>query len=127
MALTERQDKGIVVSELDLVKGKGREIFRDNENRFSHPDISPDGKFLAEALGTKIILRSYSTGAVVREIAVRGVTDLNTLDYAPDGKGFFTGDRSPTESRLLYVDLSGKPTVLWRQAGGYRHLGRPLA
>jgi hypothetical protein len=37
--------------------------------------------------------------------------------YAPDGKGFFTGEVSPTEARQLYVDLSGTTTLLWRQPG----------
>jgi len=115
--LTERLDKGFVTFELDLVKGRGREIYRDEDSKSGTPDISPDGKWLATTSGTKVILRSFSTGAVVREISVHGVTNLVTLDYAPDGKGFFSGDSSPVEARQLYVDLSGKTSLLWRQAG----------
>ena len=43
--------------------------------------------------------------------------NLVNLDYAADGKGFFAGQTTPTETRQLYVDLSGKASVLWRQAG----------
>jgi hypothetical protein len=111
------RNSGFVVSELDLVKGKGREIYRDADSHTGGPDLSPDGKLLAAPSGTKVILRSFSTGALVREIPVRGATHLVSLNYAPDGRGFFSGDASSTEARQLYIDVSGKATLLWRQAG----------
>jgi Tol biopolymer transport system component len=110
-------DPGRIVSELSQAKGKGREIYRDEQNRGVTPDISPDGKWIAAVTGNKIVVRSYQSGAIVREIPVPEVTTLLSLDYAPDGKGFFTGDATSTAARELYVDLSGKATVLWRQAG----------
>jgi Tol biopolymer transport system component len=125
--ITERQDGGLVVSELDLNKGKGREIYREAKT-FSTPDISSDGKRLAVVSRSKIIVRSFATGAIEREVAVRGLPNaphLVSLDYAPDGKGFFCGDVSPTETRLLYVDLSGNASVLWRQAGSSSVWGVP--
>jgi serine/threonine protein kinase/Tol biopolymer transport system component len=112
------QNRGYVVFEMDLRKGKGREIYRDTDGSSGTPDISPDGKWLATVSGAKIIVRSFSTGAVVREIPVREATNLTSLDYAPDGKGFYTGEILPTEARQLYVDLSGATTLLWRQPGG---------
>ena len=42
---------------------------------------------------------------------------MSSLDYAPDGKGFYTGEFLPTEARQLYVDRSGKVSLLWRQPG----------
>lgn len=123
--ITQLQDQMDAIFELDVVKGKGREIYRGVGTHTGSLDISPDGKWLAEVSRTKIILRSFVTGAVVQEIPVHGVTNLYTLNFAPDGKGFFSGDRSPTESRLLYVDLSGKLTVLWRQAGAEQIWGVP--
>ena len=111
------QNSGYVVFELDLAKGKGREIYRDADSTSGTPDISPDGKWLATVSGTKIIVRSFATGAVAREIPVRGATQLATLDYAPDGKGFYSGEFLPTEARQLYVDQSGAATLLWRQPG----------
>jgi hypothetical protein len=65
------------------------------------------------------VLRSFSTGAVVREIPVRGVTNLTSFDYAADGKGFFAGDTSRAEVRELYIDLAGNTSVLWRQPGTF--------
>jgi WD40 repeat protein len=115
----QKQDHGFIVSEFDPVKGKGREIYR--ESHVEHLVFSPDAKWIADTSGsdsgTKIVLRSFSTGAVVREIPVRGVTKLTTLTCASDGKGFFVGDRSLAEDRELYVDLSGNTSVLWRQPG----------
>ena len=119
--VAERHDGAVVVSEVDPAKGtKGREIYRDSAVKFAGPDVSPDAKWLATPSGTKIILRSFATGAVVREIAVHGATsamNLVNLDYAADGKGFFASQTTPTETRQLYVDLSGKASVLWRQSG----------
>jgi Tol biopolymer transport system component len=114
--IAQRQDKGFILFELNLSKGRGREIYREVES-FKTPDISPDGKWLAVPAGTKIVIRSFLTGAVVREIPVRGATNLTSLDYAPDGKGFFSGETLDAEVRQLFIDLSGKASVLWRQAG----------
>jgi Tol biopolymer transport system component/tRNA A-37 threonylcarbamoyl transferase component Bud32 len=111
------QDAGHAVFEMNLVRGKGREIYREAGNLSGTPDISPDGKWHAAESGTTIVLRSFANGADVRKIPVRGTTRLATLDYAPDGKGFYAGDVSPTGARQLYIDLSGTTTVLWRQPG----------
>lgn len=108
---------GYDVYELDWKQGKGREIYRDPDGSFGTPDVSPDGRWLAAVSRSKIIIRSFATGAIAREIPVRGVTQLATLDYAPDGKGFYAGEFLPHESRQFYVDLAGRATLLWRQPG----------
>jgi hypothetical protein len=119
--LAERDGEAVVISEVDPVAGtKAREIYRESIIRFAGPDISPDGRWLATPFGSKIILRSFATGAVVREISVHGATNgtgLLNLDYAADGKGFFVSQTTPTETRQLYVDMSGEASLLWRQAG----------
>jgi hypothetical protein len=43
------------------------------------------------------------------------LTTLTSLDYAPDGKGFFVGDNSLTEVRKLYINVARNSSVLWRQ------------
>ena len=117
--MAQPEGQGFIISEFDPVKGKGREIYRDSHVERLLP--SPDGKWIADTSGSgsgsKIVLRSFSTGAVVREVPVRGVTKLTSLDYAPDGKGFFAGDTSQTEARELYIDPAGNTSVLWRQPG----------
>jgi Tol biopolymer transport system component len=125
--IAQPQDQGFMVFEFDPVKGKGREIYRDSQ--VEHLFLSPDGKWIANTSGTgketKIVLRSFSTGAVGREIPVRGVTELTSFDYASDGKGFFAGDRSLTQVRELYIDFAGNTSVLWRQPGSRQIWGVP--
>ena len=117
--MAQKQGEGFVIAELDPAKGMGREIYRDNH--VEHLDVSSDGKWISDTsgkgAGTKIVIRSYSTGDIVREISLRGATNLVSTDWAPDGKGFFWGDLTPTEIREMYVDLSGNTTVLWRKPG----------
>jgi eukaryotic-like serine/threonine-protein kinase len=119
--IAEKTDGVIVVSEVDLTKGaRGRKIYSEAVKGYPAPDISPDGKWLAVPYSTRITLRSFATGAVVRDIPVRNATEataLISLDYAPDGRGFLAGQTTPTETRQLHIDLSGTATVLWRQAG----------
>jgi Tol biopolymer transport system component len=111
------QGLGFVVFELDLAKGKGREIYRETDGLSGNPDLSPDGKWLAAVSGSKVVLRSFRTGAVAREMQVPGVRRLMTLDYAPDGRGFYVGEFLATEARQFYVDLAGRATLLWTQPG----------
>ncbi len=117
--MAQKQGEGFVIAELDPAKGKGRDIYRDTH--VEHLDVSPDGKWISDTAGkgpeTKIVIRSYSTGDVVREISLRGATNLVSTDWAPDSRGFFWGDLTPTEIREMYVDFSGKTTVLWRNPG----------
>jgi hypothetical protein len=108
---------GDTVSELDLEKGLGREIYRDKDNLSGMADLSRDGTELATVNKNRIIVRSFATGATLREIQLQGVGQLFTLDYAPDGKGFYVGEFRQTEARQLYVDRSGRTTVLWKQPG----------
>ena len=74
IAQMQGPDSGDIVFEMDLETGKGREIYRDADKHVAAPDISPDGKWLASPSGRKVIVRSFSTGEVVREIEVRGAT-----------------------------------------------------
>jgi hypothetical protein len=115
----KKRGQEFIVSELDLAKGKGREIYRTSQVEQFYP--SPDGKWFASWSGTgsatRIVIRSLATGAVVREVPVKGVTKLDSVHYAVDGKGFFCGDRALNEVRELYVDLAGNTFLLWRQPG----------
>jgi Tol biopolymer transport system component len=111
-------DDVYAISELSLTKGTVRGIYRDRHMR--HPDVSPDGQWIADSEKTaggeaKIVIRSFATGEVVREFAVPNTTELFSLEYAPDGKGFFASDTWLTEVRELYIDLSGESFVLYRE------------
>ncbi len=117
--MAQPEGQTFIISELDPTKGKVREIYRDDQvgNFF----LSPDGKWIATTSGTgretKIVLHSFLTGTVARKIPVRVATDLVSLNYAPNGKGFFWGDRLPGELREMYINLDGDTSLLWRQPG----------
>jgi Tol biopolymer transport system component len=111
-------DGEYVVSELSLTRGMVREIYRDRH--MEHPDVSPDGRSIADSTRTddgltKIVIRSFATGEVTREIPVPNTSSLFSFGYAPDGKGYFVSDVWLTEARELYVDLSGNISVLYRE------------
>jgi hypothetical protein len=63
-----------------------------------------------------IRLLSFSGGSD-REITVKGWPNLRSLDWSPDGKGFYCGTVSPQSRTLLYVDLKGNTSVLWQYKG----------
>jgi WD40 repeat protein len=111
-------DGAYVISELSPTKGIVRAIYQDPA--IGHPDISPDGQWIADSAETaegeaKVVIRSFATGAMVKEIPVPGTAKLFSFGYAPDGKGFFASDTWLTEVRELYIDMSGKSYVLYRE------------
>jgi hypothetical protein len=63
-----------------------------------------------------------SPALAVREDALRcnfaaGWKSLDTPDWAADGKGFYASGRANGDSVLLYIDLNGNASVLWRWPG----------
>jgi Tol biopolymer transport system component len=123
--MAQKQGEGFVISELDPDRGKGREIYHDSH--IDHFHISPDGQWISNISGkgpeTKIVIRSFSTGEISREISLPGATNLVHADWASDGSGFFWGDITTTEIREMYVDLDRNISVLWRHAADYGDLG----
>jgi hypothetical protein len=52
-----------------------------------------------------------------REIQVKGWNDLNHIDWAADGKGFYVSSEMALATTLLYVDLDGNVTIVLRESG----------
>ena len=52
-----------------------------------------------------------------RELAVPKAGSLSSLDWSPDGGGFFAVDRSGSENAIMFLPLTGKASVLWRRHG----------
>ena len=87
------------VTAFDPVGGKGkllRTINTENYERYSH-SLSPDGSTFAIAVGdrpeTRIRLLSL-TGSPDREIAVKGRSNLESLEWSADGKALYCGSIS---------------------------------
>jgi Tol biopolymer transport system component len=85
-------------------------------------DLSPDGKSIAfislNMLAGKIRVVSLLDRAQ-RDVEVKGWNSLNHVNWAADGKGWYVSSELALTSTLLYVDLSGNPTILLRQPGNF--------
>jgi DNA-binding winged helix-turn-helix (wHTH) protein/Tol biopolymer transport system component len=115
--------KELVLFELDPLRGRGAEILRipvDPKEESPNLDLSPDGETIAyvslSVLAGHIRLLSLKDGQK-RDIEVSGWASLNHVDFAADGKGLYVSSELALESSLLYVDLSGKATILVRDPG----------
>ncbi len=117
-----------VISELDPIKGKGRDLFRI-QGKGTYMDVSPDATAFAWVLasGARNRIRIVdSQGRVKREFDAKGVTNLIALDWAADGKGFFVSNASEAgDASLFYCDLEGNAAQLWRQPASFITWGVP--
>ena len=119
-AIAERSSDGhrITFTSLDLSKGRGRELASlevSDPNTSYKWDISPDGTRIAavDIVNAHVTVLPISESGRREEFTVKEYRDLRSLDWAPDGKGFFTSVVNTTGSTLLHVDLHGTPHKLW--------------
>jgi eukaryotic-like serine/threonine-protein kinase len=110
--------KLLVFSVLDPIKGRGRELvkFATDPLGYYHWDLSPDGTRIAilKAGDNQIHLLSLSK-VILHDLLIKGWTGFNSLDWSPDGKGFFIGNLSGGSASLLYVDQAAGVHPLWHQ------------
>ena len=59
-----------------------------------------------------------SVGSLLKEITVKLWTNLGGLNWAADGKGWFTASKNEAGVVLLHVDLQGEVVPMWRLSGG---------
>ena len=52
-----------------------------------------------------------------RDLVVNGWYALSSLDWTADGTGFYASSLSPRAATLLYIDLEGRATPMWRHRG----------
>jgi len=115
--MVRSQQKQSIVSLLDPMNGSSRELLRTDVG--TNHNISPDGRHVAYLLSGGHIRIVSSTGTLEQELTVPTVSNLETLEWATDGTGFFVGDGAWAEgARLLFVARSGAAHVLWRQPFG---------
>jgi serine/threonine protein kinase len=131
-AIAERtvDRKQLIFTAFDPVRGRGRELTRfdiDPADAATYIwDLSPDG--------TRVAILRYSEGRIhvlswsdrqVREILVKGWKNLQSLNWAADGKGMFVSSLRAGSSTLLHLDLQGNSHLLWEQKGSTSPAGRP--
>lgn len=105
--------------ELRRVKGlpPGREYW----------DVSPDGSMLAVVIdgAPDTTIRVLGLDGTDKDVTVKGHSGFQSLDWAPDGKGWYVSSRAMRSSDLLYVDADGNSRVLWNSAAGFETWGVP--
>ena len=118
--VTLREDGNMVVHELDWLAGKGPRIMTMPQQA-SDPAVSPDGQQLAFLIGDTprairlVDLRTHAE----REIQVKPASFLVSLDWSPDGRGFWCVDWTASDTRLWHISLNGS-THLASGAKGLR-------
>jgi hypothetical protein len=114
---------------VDPMLGPGETLFSRPPSNFAPaPAFDRFGYVLPPKAGAprNIIQLVNRAGVPQGQVNAAGATMLNSLDYAADGKGFFTSDYSTDlGARLLYVSLSGATTVLWNNRASVRTWGVP--
>ena len=133
-AIAERSSDGkrITFTAFDPLKGRGREIGRvdvDPTGGGYTWDLSPDGTRIAllqffavmqlgqPPAGGRIRIIPVDS-PVSRDLVVRGWENLQSVDWAANGKGLFVSGVTGEGSALLHVDMQGNAKVLWKRKGG---------
>jgi serine/threonine protein kinase len=111
-----RDRKQLVLTAFDPVKGKGLEIKRIPAGAW---DLSPDGSTIAFLAGENRIRLMPVVGGAPRDLTIDGPYNLiKGPDWSADGNGLYLGSSSPRGAVLLFVDLNGHATPLWRDKIG---------
>ena len=121
--------KQLVFTAFDPVKGRGREVTRMATDRRSvyNWSMSPDGSQVAIVVppGENRIRLLPLAGGEPRDLIVKGWYGFRSVDWAPDGKGFYVGSSSLRGATLLYIDLKGDVRPVCEQKGNFRTWGVP--
>lgn len=122
LAEPTQDNKQLIVTALDPMKGRGPELARfplDPNVKDWWIDISPDGTRLA-------LMRTPSepiqivglNGQRIQQIQIKGWSNVRAFNWAPDGKGLYVVAAVRGGRVVLYADFQGKAQVIWNNTGG---------
>jgi serine/threonine protein kinase len=112
--------RSLIITAFDPVAGKGKELLRiPTEPGAQYTGASsPDGSLFAyektDWTADQVHLLPLG-GGQARTVTVKGYTNLNSLDWAPDSKSVFVGTWGPSGATLLHFDLNGNVQPIWHQ------------
>jgi serine/threonine protein kinase len=118
--------KRLVLSVLDPLKGRGRELTRLATNPGSGYswDLSPDGTRIALLKAGDPAIRIVSlTGQPDHELSPKGWKAFFGPHWMADGRGLLVTTHDGNTPVLLRTDLQGNADVLWRLHGGLGTFG----
>jgi eukaryotic-like serine/threonine-protein kinase len=121
--IVEREDDKNVVYDLDPVKGKGAKLVELHWTE-RDPVVSPDGTQLAYlsfdspvASASRLKVLTIADRSVTT-LDLPGLPSLSSLDWAPDGEGFYATHQVRADSlaggaTLYYIPRKGKPVAVY--------------
>jgi hypothetical protein len=114
-------EKQLVVSSFDPLKGRGAELFRfalGSHGGVWRINLSPDGTRFAAQPGNAGLIHILSLrGEVLRELRLKEWSQLDSTVWAADSKSLFVTAKTPDGGVVLHVNLQGKTDVLWENPG----------
>ena len=115
-------NRQLVFTGFDPVKGRGQELARFDTNPTPDADyvwdLSPDGTRIAILKQSEGRIHVLDLGSQSgNEIAVKGWSTFQSVNWAADGKGLFVASLGEAGSVLLHTDLRGNAHSLWEQQG----------
>jgi Tol biopolymer transport system component len=118
-------NKQMVVTSFDPLKGRGLELARIDLDRDINPMVdnlfcvvSPDGTRLAITHGPDGPIEIHSLrGKPTKIIRAKGLDKLYGIAWAADGKALFVARHVLDGTELLHVDERGNATRLWKSLG----------
>jgi WD40-like Beta Propeller Repeat len=122
--LRQQEGKDFVFYSLDPVRGKGEQLGKIQASAsglLAGWSISPDGSRLALVRGEdkykgRIDMLTFSDRAWHEVPVEPGWGILQTIAFAPDGRGFFVTSYLPDSFNLLRITLNGRVKSLLRNA-----------
>jgi hypothetical protein len=125
LAEPDKNEKQMLVTAFDPVKGRGPELLRYDLDPFTYAegiplfDVSPDGTRFAVAKHTNGPIEILSlSGKVLQVIQVKDLSDIGVMGWTSDGKGLFVCDVNKAGVQFLHVGLPGDAEVLWTSSEG---------
>jgi hypothetical protein len=121
LAEPTKNEKQIVVTVFDPIKGRGPELMRYDIDPFPDVeglppiDISPDGTRLAVGRHTKGPIEILSLkGQLLQVVQGKELNNIGPLGWTSDGKGLFVSNRiNGGGAEVLHVGLRGDVKILW--------------
>jgi len=114
---SQQNTKDFALFRYDLTTGKAHEVARfPNQANVWNWGLAPDGKTVAiSKLGEDRIVLVSLVGQPQRDLVVKGLNNLSSLDWAADSKALFVSNiTSGRNVTLMLVDLEGKIRELRR-------------
>jgi Tol biopolymer transport system component/DNA-binding winged helix-turn-helix (wHTH) protein len=118
----------LVFSEVDPLRGRGREVahfeIKTTPDVQYTWDLSPDGTRIAILKQAEATITLVSlVGNPIQTIVAKASPKLYTLNWSADDQGLFVSALESGGSTLLYMDLKGDSQTLWHSKGGIREPG----